>query len=164
VSEAQELENETTPRFEVVTQSALQEASGLRGQGRIAGFSSAAARSSFVLDTGPSHGLINIYQLNYLSRINAGAYALHQSAEVGSSTVQAVTVGVTGAFYGEPYLAPVPTVSHWSGGTQRRFMATSTADTATTFTISTLFDPTLNTSTTSLLRDALSDSLARYNR
>ncbi len=164
MSEAQELENETTPRFEVVTQSALQEASGLRGQGRIAGFSSAAARSGYVLDTGPSHGLIDIYRLNYLSRINAGAYALHQSLGIGSSTAGAVTVGITGALYGGPYFAPVPTVSHWSGGAEPRFVATSTDDTATTLTVSTLFDPAANTSTTSLLQDAPSDPLAGYNR
>ncbi len=163
MSDIQELENETTPRFELATQNALQGTSGLQGQGRIAGFSSAVA--GFVLDTGPSHGLIDVYRLNDLAHINAGVYALHNVGIGSSITAGALTVGVSSAVSSNPLFAPAPTMSHWGGGrTEPRLIATSTAETATTITVSTLFDPGPNTSTASLLRDATCDPLTGYNR
>jgi hypothetical protein len=160
VSAVRELKDETTPRFRPVIQNALQEASRLRGQGRIAGFSSAAARSGFVLDTGPSHGLVDIYSLNSLSRFNAGgAYTVHGSAGIGSSTAG-------GLFINGTYFPPAATVSYWSSAFEPTVISTSTADTATTVTISTLFNPAPNTNirTTSLGGDTTSDPLAGYSR
>jgi hypothetical protein len=167
VSAVRELKNETTPHFRPVTLNALQDAPGFQGQGSVTGFSSAAARSNFVLDTGRAQGLLGIYQLNSFSGLNAvGAYTAHGSAGIGSSTAGGVAMNVSAALSLGANFTSTPVVFLWSGAFQPRVMSVSSAVTATTVTLSTLVDPAPNTnfSTARLVGDTTSDPLAGYGR
>ncbi len=161
MSAVRELENETTPRFQALAQNAP----GLRRQGRIAGFSSGAAATGFVLDTGATHGLIDIDRLDYLSRdIYAGANISYGSAASGSGTVGGVSGGTAASLSGGLYAAAGPNATRWTGTTGPAFTATATANTATTITISTFFSAGPNTNPLALLGSTTSDPLAGYNR
>ena len=164
MSAVRELENETTPRFQALAQNAPREAPGLRWQGRITGFS-LAGPTGFVLDKGPTHGLIDVNRIDYLScDIYAGANVFYGGAGGNSGTVGSIAGGTSTAYSSGTYAAARPNVAHWSGATGPSFTATATANTATTFTISAFFNAAPNTSPPALLGRTTSDPLAGYNR
>lgn len=194
MSAVRELKAETTPRFQASVENEPREVLGPRGQGRIIGFSSAAASSGFILEPSTTHGLIDLDRLDYLSRDiyvgptgpagSSSGTAGGVATSVAGGVATNVAVGPsapyanTGSFSGTAggVATSVATafsggsyiatapVVSWVGATGPTFTARSTANTGTTVTVSAIFEPASNTGAIAVPADATSDPLTGYSR
>jgi hypothetical protein len=128
-------------------------------------------------------------RLDFLSRNIYSGLKPSNASGISSSTAVGVTTGGVTALSGNPNIVAGSTVSYWTGTTGSygtgttgsywtgttgsywtgttgpSFVTTSTsANTATTVTISTIFDPVSNTGTQTIPGDLISDPLAGYDR